>query len=65
MHGSRIPLNKWFLTIYMMTRVCGYIRVHRLKDMLKVSYQTAWRMRKKVYDEHARNPMSPIMGLFR
>jgi len=47
MHRSRTPLAKWFLAIYLVQKEKN-ISIHHLKDVLKVAYQTAWNMKKKI-----------------
>jgi transposase-like protein len=41
LHGSRLPLSKWVLAVYLMTGEDG-ISANQLGQMLGVSYKTAW-----------------------
>jgi len=50
MHGSRIPLNKWFWAIYLMVHGEG-VSVRQLKKDLNISNQTAWSMLDNIYIE--------------
>lgn len=41
-HDSHLPLQKWFLAIFLMTESKKGMSANQLKRMLKVSYKTAW-----------------------
>ncbi|MFT4801328.1 MAG: hypothetical protein ACI93N_001099 [Flavobacteriaceae bacterium] len=47
-HASRLPLRKWFLTIYFMTQSKTNISALALKRHLGVSYPTAWLVKHKL-----------------
>lgn len=51
-HGSHLPLQKWFVAIYLMCESRKGISANQLKRTLKVAYKTAWylchRIRKAV-----------------
>ena len=48
MDKSRTPLHKWFLAIYLMSSdKCGCSAL-RLKQELKIAYDTAWTMSHKI-----------------
>jgi transposase-like protein len=42
LHGSRLPLSKWVLAVYLMTESEVGITANQLGQMLGVSYKTAW-----------------------
>ena len=42
LHGSRLPLWKWVLAVYLMTESEDGISANRLGQTLGVSYKTAW-----------------------
>jgi transposase-like protein len=42
LHGSRLPLSKWVLAVYLMTESEVGISANQLGQMLGVSYKTAW-----------------------
>ena len=48
MHRSHTPLRKWFLAIFLV-RHCIPIRC--IMQELKVAYQTAWSIKKKINDD--------------
>ena len=41
-HDSHLPLWKWFLTIYMMIESKKGVSANQIKNMIGVSYKTAW-----------------------
>jgi transposase-like protein len=47
-HSSKVPLRKWFLAIYFITQSKNGISALELMRLLKVSYNTAWRMKHKI-----------------
>ena len=53
-HGSHLPLQKWFVAIYLMCESKKGISANQLKRTLKVAYKTAWylchRIREAVKD---------------
>ncbi len=50
---SRTPLTKWFQAVYLVENTPN-ITVRELKQRLKVTYKTAWRMRHLI--RHRMNP---------
>lgn len=42
-HKTRTSLSKWFYAIYLVAEMGG-ITIHGLKNQLRVTYKTAWRM---------------------
>lgn len=47
-HGSRTPLTKWFLAIYLLTQSKNDIAALELKRQLGVKYDTAWLIKQKL-----------------
>ncbi len=47
-HGTRLPLKKWFLAIYLLTQRKKSISALELKRALGVSYNTAWLVKHKL-----------------
>lgn len=41
-HHSHLPLWKWFATVYFMTESRNGISANQIKDIIGVSYKTAW-----------------------
>lgn len=61
--GSRIPLNKWLLAIYMMCASKKGVSAHQLHRQLKVTYKTAWFMCHRIRLAMTQEPMfSQIRG---
>jgi transposase-like protein len=54
-HDSHLPLQKWFLAVYLMTESKKGMSANQLKRSLVVSYKTAWylchRIRKTMQEE--------------
>jgi transposase-like protein len=48
MHGSHLPLTKWFWAIYLCAQDKRGVSALRLKRELHVAYQTAWLMLQKI-----------------
>jgi len=46
--STKLPLNKWFLAIHLMTQMKTSISALELKRQLKVNYKTAWSMKQKI-----------------
>src|SRR5215475_4391265 len=42
MEGTHLPLNTWFLAIYLMATSSKGVSANKLKDWLGISYKTAW-----------------------
>jgi len=59
MHGSHVPLKHWFNTIYFEIWGTGRTVKKLKKDLDMPSYQTAWRMLKKIHDKV--NPYDPSL----
>lgn len=47
-HSTKLPLNKWFLGIYVVTQSKNGVSALELKRLLGVTYKTAWRMKQKM-----------------
>ena len=47
-HGTKLPLTKWFLAIYLLTQRKKSISALQLSRDLGVKYDTAWRMKHKL-----------------
>lgn len=47
-HGSKLPLSKWFLAVYLVTQNKNNISALSLKRYLGVCYRTAWRVKHKL-----------------
>jgi transposase-like protein len=62
-HASHLPLWKWFLAVYVIGGSQDGISANQLKDILGISYKTAWylthRIRAAMKDEAA-HPMGEI-----
>ena len=58
---SKIPLNKWLMTVHLMCASKKGISSHQLHRMLGVTYKTAWFMSHRIR-EAMKNPMSGLLG---
>lgn len=47
-HGTRLPLRKWFLAIYLLTQPKKSISALELKRQIGVNYDTAWSLKHKL-----------------
>jgi transposase-like protein len=47
-HGTRVPLRKWFLAIYLLTQPKKSLSALELKRQLGVHYDTAWSLKHKL-----------------
>ncbi len=56
-HGSRTPLQKWFITIWLMVESKKGVSGKQLERTLGVTYKTAWRMAMQI-----RKAMRPGYG---
>lgn len=50
MEATKLPLRKWFLSMYLMTQSKNAISSLELKRQLGVSYKTAWMMKHKLLE---------------
>ncbi len=48
LHGSHVPLTKWFLTFYLVCQDKRGISAAQLKHQIGVTYKTAWYMLKRI-----------------
>ncbi len=64
-HGTKIPLQKWFLAIYLILTTKEKISVRWLVRDLKVNKDTAWRISAKIngamFDSKQRNILFDIV----
>jgi len=61
--GSRIPLNKWLMAIYLMCASKKGISAHQLHRQLKITYKSAWFMCHRIRYAMTQEPMfSKIRG---
>jgi transposase-like protein len=47
-HGSKLPLSKWFLAIYLLTQHKKSVAILQLMRDLGVQYNTAWKLKHKL-----------------
>ena len=47
-HSTKLPLTTWFLGIYLVTQSKNGVSALELKQLLGVTYKTAWRMKQKM-----------------
>lgn len=47
---STTPLRLWFYTLYLMTQTRSKISIKQLQRELGVTYKTAWRMYRSIYE---------------
>ena len=58
MHGSHLPLRKWFLAIYLMCESKKGMSANQLKRTLGVAYKTAWFLCHRIREAMSNNPFS-------
>jgi transposase-like protein len=58
---SKIPLNKWLMTVHLMCASKKGISSHQLHRMLGVTYKTAWFMTHRIR-EAMKDPMKGMLG---
>jgi len=46
--STKLPLNKWFMAIHLITQMKTAISALELRRQIKVSYKTAWKMKQKI-----------------
>jgi transposase-like protein len=62
--GTKLPLNKWFLAIHLLTQSKNGLSSLALKRDLGVSYNTAWSMKQKIMQVmKERDDSQPIEGV--
>ena len=62
-HGSKVPLSKWFLAMYLMTQSKNAIAALELMRHLGVQYNTAWLLKQKLAQVMLeRNATKPLEG---
>ena len=58
MHGSHLPLRKWFLAIYLMCESRKGMSANQLKRTLGVAYKTAWYLCHRIREAMGNDPLS-------
>ena len=56
MHGSHLPLRKWFIAIYLMCESKKGISASQLKRTLGVAYKTAWYLCHRIREAMGNSP---------
>lgn len=62
-HKSSTPLGKWFEAIRLFKKTDGFISAKDLERKLKVTYKTAWRMKRQIKNLFS-DAGNPLYGLF-
>ena len=57
MHGSHLPLRKWFLAIYLMCESKKGMSANQLKRTLGVTYKTAWYLCHRIREAMGNDPL--------
>ena len=61
-HGTRLPLRKWFLSIYLLTQPKKSLPALELKRQIGVNYDTAWSVKHKLmqvmYERQQQNKLA-------
>ena len=65
MHGSHLPLIDWFRVIFQLIPPNKFYSIQEIKKDLKVSYQTAWRIRRAILKEMDSDEDSFIKEMFK
>jgi len=63
MHRSHLPLTKWFLAAYLITTHRRSLSARELQERLRISYQTAWLLKRKLQFSKTRADSRPLEGL--
>lgn len=58
MHGSHLPLRKWFLAIYLMCESKKGVSANQLKRTLGVAYKTAWHLCHRIREAMGNEPFT-------
>ena len=58
MHGSHLPLFKWFVAIYLMCESKKGISANQLKRTIGVSYKTAWHLCHRIREAMGNDPFT-------
>ncbi len=61
-HGSRIPIKKWLLAIYLMCASKKGISAHQIHRQLGITYKTAWFMCHRIREAMTQNPEGFLKG---
>lgn len=62
--STKLPLQKWFLAIHLMTQMKTAISALELKRQLKVSYKTAWSIKQKIMQVmKEQDDSTPLSGI--
>lgn len=59
--GSRIPMNKWLVAIYLMCASKKGISAHQLHRQLKITYKSAWFMCHRIRYAMTQEPLSGML----
>lgn len=59
--GSRIPLNKWLIAIYMMCASKKGVSAHQLHRQLKITYKSAWFMCHRIRFAMTQEPLAGLL----
>ena len=63
LHKSYTPLSKWINAIHIMKKTDGAVSSKELQRTLKVTYKTAWRIKKQI-NNLAADGKDPLYGFF-
>lgn len=63
MEKSKLPLQKWFLAIYMMSNDKRGVSAKQLQRELRVAYQTAWSMSHKIREAMRQSAEAQLGGI--
>lgn len=62
LHASHLPLWKWFLAVDVMVGSTNGVSANRLKELLGVSYKTAWFLSHRIRAAMKEEPGRPTIG---
>jgi hypothetical protein len=62
MHGSHLPLDKWFSAAYLLATHPGAVSVRQLQARLKIAYQTALEVKRKLLLTKIPEDYEPLQG---
>jgi len=63
MHGSHLPLTKWFLAMYLMATNSKGVSAMELSQWLGIGYKTAWFLARRVREMMRDCDNHPLVGL--
>lgn len=61
-HGSRIPLHKWLMAIYLMCASKKGVSAHQLHRQLEITYKSAWFLAHRIREAMDESPLAEMLS---